>query len=279
MSVSIHPTADVSPKATVGDGSLIWHQVQIRENARLGTKCTIGRGVYIDVGVLIGNNVKIQNYSSVFHGVTIEDGVFVGPHVCFTNDMRPRAVNKDGSVKMATDWVLTKTLIKEGAAIGAGSVIRYMLDLDLIETITRSRPEWSLVFVGPVDESGPSFYRRVEELTRCANVHFVGQKPAEEIPLYLNAFDVCILPYVQSELTTYYAVPLKFYECLAAGKPVVWSIGPREFPEHILINAQNSGDFVAAISRALTFADPRYVDNRKSMARQNSWEEILREHI
>jgi len=140
MSVSIHPTADVSPKATVGDGSLIWHQVQIRENARLGTKCTIGRGVYIDVGVLIGNNVKIQNYSSVFHGVTIEDGVFVGPHVCFTNDMRPRAVNKDGSVKMATDWVLTETLVKEGAAIGAGSVIRCGVTIG----------EWALTGVGSV---------------------------------------------------------------------------------------------------------------------------------
>ncbi len=123
MAVRIHPTAEVSPNAEIGDGSAVWHQVQIREGAKLGKNCILSKGVYIDADVSIGDHVKIQNYVSVYHGVTIEDGVFVGPHVCFTNDLHPRAINPDGSLKAATDWVLSTTLVKKGAALGANSTI------------------------------------------------------------------------------------------------------------------------------------------------------------
>ena len=123
MSIRIHPTADVSDKAIIGDGTSIWHHCQVREGAQLGQNCILGKGVYVDAGVSIGNNVKIQNYVSVYHGVTIEDGVFVGPHVCFTNDLRPRAINPDGSLKAVDDWVLSKTLIRYGVALGANSTI------------------------------------------------------------------------------------------------------------------------------------------------------------
>lgn len=124
MPVRIHPTAEVSERAVLGEGSSVWNHSQVRENVHIGRNCILGKGVYVDANVQIGDNVKIQNYTSVYHGVTIEDGVFIGPHVCFTNDMRPRAINPDGSLKSADDWVLTKTLIRRGAALGANSTIR-----------------------------------------------------------------------------------------------------------------------------------------------------------
>jgi UDP-2-acetamido-3-amino-2,3-dideoxy-glucuronate N-acetyltransferase len=140
MSVRIHPTAEVSPRATIGDGSSIWHQVQIREDVHIGQNCILSKGVYVDAGVTIGDNVKIQNYVSVYHGVTLEDGVFVGPHVCFTNDLLPRAINKDGSLKSADDWVLSKTLVRRGAALGANSTIRCGITIG----------EWAMVGSGSV---------------------------------------------------------------------------------------------------------------------------------
>jgi acetyltransferase-like isoleucine patch superfamily enzyme len=124
MAKRIHPTAEVSEQAEIGDGTSIWHHAQVREGARIGKNCIIAKGVYVDAGVRLGDNVKVQNYVSVYHGVTIEDGVFVGPHVCFTNDLRPRAVNPDGSLKAADDWVLSETLIRRGAALGANSTVR-----------------------------------------------------------------------------------------------------------------------------------------------------------
>jgi acetyltransferase-like isoleucine patch superfamily enzyme len=119
----IHPTADVSSDARVGQGTRIWHEAQVREGASIGTQCTIGKGVYIDRDVVIGDRVKVQNRASIYRGVTIEDAVYVGPHVSFTNDRYPRAVNADGSPQTDADWQLIPTLVREGASIGAGAVV------------------------------------------------------------------------------------------------------------------------------------------------------------
>jgi acetyltransferase-like isoleucine patch superfamily enzyme len=83
----------------------------------------LGRGVFVDAEVVIGDSVKVQNYATLYHGLTVEDGVFIGPHVCFTNDMFPRAVGPDMSPKGADDWVLSRTLIRAGASLGANSTI------------------------------------------------------------------------------------------------------------------------------------------------------------
>ena len=119
----VHPGAEVSPEAHLGVGTRIWREAHVREYAYIGEACNIGKGVYIDKHVRIGSRVKIQNHVSLFEGVTLEDGVFVGPHVCFTNDMFPRAITLDGRPKGADDWEITTTLVKYGASIGAGSVI------------------------------------------------------------------------------------------------------------------------------------------------------------
>lgn len=155
MSIRIHPTAEVSPKATLGEGTSVWHHCQIREDARLGKNCILGKGVYVDAGVVIGDNVKIQNYVSVYHGVSIEDGVFIGPHVCFTNDMRPRAINPEGSLKAADDWILVNTNIRRGAALGANSTIRCGVTVGAWamigagSVVTRDVPDYGLVAGNP----------------------------------------------------------------------------------------------------------------------------------
>ncbi len=123
MGIRIHPTAEVSEQAEIGDGTSIWHQAQVREGARIGRNCIIGKGSYVDAGVTLGDNVKVQNYVSIYHGVTLEDGVFCGPHCVFTNDKRPRAINPDGSLKAGDDWVVSETVVKRGAAIGANAVL------------------------------------------------------------------------------------------------------------------------------------------------------------
>lgn len=160
MTVRIHPTAEVSPDAKIGDGTSIWHQCQVRNDAIIGENCILGRGVYVDTGVSIGNNVKIQNYVSVYHGVTIEDGVFVGPHVCFTNDLKPRAINPDGSLKAADDWTLTPTRIRRGAALGAnstivcGSTVGEWAMIGSGSVVTRDIPDHALAWGNPAQVHG-----------------------------------------------------------------------------------------------------------------------------
>jgi acetyltransferase-like isoleucine patch superfamily enzyme len=113
--VKIHPSAEVSENAIIGEGTFIWNQVQVRENCKIGSNCILSKDVYIDFDVKIGNNVKIQNGISIYHGVEIEDDVFLGPHMVFTNDLYPRAY--------IGDFKVYKTIIKKGASIGANSTI------------------------------------------------------------------------------------------------------------------------------------------------------------
>ena len=121
--VYIHPTADVSPQASVGAGTHIWHQAQVREGARLGCECIVGKGVYIDFDVRIGNRVKLQNYALIYHGTTLEDGVFIGPGACLTNDRVPRAITPEGTLKDDDDWQVGCTIVRYGASIGAGAIL------------------------------------------------------------------------------------------------------------------------------------------------------------
>lgn len=123
MAARIHPSSVVHEKASIGDGTQIWLFCQIRENVRIGKDCMIGKNVYVDPDVTIGDRVKLMNNVSVYVGVTIEDGAFCGPHVCFTNDKVPRAVNPDMSPKGASDWTVTKTLVKSGASLGANTTV------------------------------------------------------------------------------------------------------------------------------------------------------------
>jgi len=119
----IHPTAEVSPQAAIGEGTRVWHRAQIREGAVLGANCIVGKDVYIDHAVVIGNNVKIQNSALIYHGATLEDGVFIGPQACLTNDRSPRAITPDGSLKSASDWIVGPIRICYGASIGAGAIV------------------------------------------------------------------------------------------------------------------------------------------------------------
>jgi UDP-2-acetamido-3-amino-2,3-dideoxy-glucuronate N-acetyltransferase len=121
--VYIHPTADVSEKATIGEGTKIWHQAQVREEAVIGKECILGKGSYVDKGVRIGDFCKLQNGVFVFHGFDLEDGVFLGPGVMLLNDKHPRAVNPDGTPKSDADWEVSQGLIGYGAAVGGGAVI------------------------------------------------------------------------------------------------------------------------------------------------------------
>ncbi|GLV57008.1 N-acetyltransferase [Dictyobacter sp. S3.2.2.5] len=156
----VHPQAEVEEGARVGAGTRIWRQAHVRSQARIGEQCNIGKGVYVESHVSIGSRVKIQNHVSLFEGVTVEDGVFIGPHVCFTNDMFPRAITPDGQLKSADDWEVTPTLVKYGASLGAGSVIVCGVTIGefaLIgagSVVTRDVPPHTLVFGNPARPHG-----------------------------------------------------------------------------------------------------------------------------
>jgi UDP-2-acetamido-3-amino-2,3-dideoxy-glucuronate N-acetyltransferase len=136
----IESTADVSPTASIGEGTRIWHLAQVREGAEIGAECNVGRGAYVGPGVRMGDRCKLQNYALVYEPAVLEDGVFVGPAVVFTNDSYPRSVTVDGRLKEGHDWEMVAVTCREGSSIGARSVC--------VAPVTIGR--WALVAAGSV---------------------------------------------------------------------------------------------------------------------------------
>lgn len=152
MAVYIHPTAEVSEKAAIGDGTKIWNLAQVREHCTIGKNCVISKNVYVDIGVKIGSCVKIQNNVNVYHGVEIEDDVFLGPSMTFTNDLYPRAFNKD--------WKIVPTYVKKGASIGAnvtvicGHTIGEYAMVGSGSVVTKDVADYALVAGNPAKQIG-----------------------------------------------------------------------------------------------------------------------------
>ena len=123
MTTRILPSADVDERAEIGDGSSIWHLAQVREHAVIGRDCIIGRGAYVGTGVRMGDNCKLQNYALVYEPAELGRGVFIGPAVVLTNDVYPRSISADGTLKRGNDWDAAGVRIGDGAAIGARAVV------------------------------------------------------------------------------------------------------------------------------------------------------------
>ncbi|MEX2246315.1 MAG: acyltransferase [Dehalococcoidia bacterium] len=188
---SIHPTADISPGAQIGEGTRIWHEAQVREGARVGAACVLGKGVYVDRDVVIGDRCKIQNRASIYRGVTLEDGVFVGPHAVFANDRYPRAVNPDGALKSDDDWTVEPTLVRRGASVGAGVVV--------LPGVTVG--PWAMVAAGAVVTADVPAHAIVRgNPARMAGWACVCGRPLRIAETHMWHCDPCDRPYHLAEL-------------------------------------------------------------------------------
>ena len=116
-----HKTAEISPKAKIGENTKIWHYCQILKNAQIGKDCVVGHNCFIGSGAKIGNNVKLESNIDVWDLVTLENYVFVGPSAVFTNDINPRAKYPKKKYSQYGKWL--PILVKEGASIGANATI------------------------------------------------------------------------------------------------------------------------------------------------------------
>jgi UDP-2-acetamido-3-amino-2,3-dideoxy-glucuronate N-acetyltransferase len=111
-----HPTAEIAPGCSIGDGTRVWQHCIILSGARIGRDCKIGHNVFVEDGVIVGDRVVIKDNVCLYQGVSIGDDVFIGPNAVFTNVRKPRAfVSRKNEFE--------PTSIGQGATIGANATI------------------------------------------------------------------------------------------------------------------------------------------------------------
>jgi len=159
-------------------------------------------------------------------------------------------------------------LNKDGRPLaGYYGAIANWFDLELMTYVARQRPQYSFVLLGGV------FDVDVSELESLPNVRLLGQQPYETMPQYLYHFDACLIPFKLNAIT-HATDPVKMYEYLSAGKPIV-SVALSELRplDNYLYLAQNREEFLAQLDRAVAEDDQELKARRREFAKRNTWQE------
>ena len=169
-----HESAYIDEDVEIGGGTKIWHFTHVQKGARIGKNCVLGQNVNVGNNVAIGNYCKIQNNVSLYEGVTLEDYVFCGPSIVFTNILEPRCKYPQVGSKY-----YIKTLVKEGASIGANATIvcghtlgRHCM-IGAGTVVTKDVPDFALVvgvpgkIVGWISEAGKRLKFGKDDVSIC----------------------------------------------------------------------------------------------------------------
>lgn len=168
--VFIHATAEVQSKF-IGSGTCIWQYCIVLKNARIGKNCNLNYNVFVENDVIIGDNVTVKSGVQLWDGIELEDNTFISPNVTFTNDFKPRS-------KQYPEKFL-KTIVKEGASIGANSTLiggitigKYAM-IGAGSVVTKNIPDYSLwygvpaVFKGYICKCG----EKLDNMLVCTHCH------------------------------------------------------------------------------------------------------------
>ena len=154
--------------------------------------------------------------------------------------------------------------------MGYFGVIDERIDYDLVARVAESFPHGSVVMIGPLAKVERSI------LPSLDNMHWLGQRAYADLPAYVKAFDVCLMPFALNDATRYIN-PTKTLEYMAAGKPIVSTAVPdvvHNFTPIVKV-AASSADFVPAVKRGLTSPDAPRIDEGIRRAEGASWEAIV----
>jgi glycosyltransferase involved in cell wall biosynthesis len=155
-----------------------------------------------------------------------------------------------------------------------GAIVAVKLDLALLVEIARLRPSWSFALVGPVGPGEP--HADISALVEEPNIHLLGPRAYGELPDVLRAADAGLIPYVRNELTAS-IFPMKVYEYLAAGLPVIATPLPAIEGVQEVLTAPDAGGVIRLLEQALAEDSPERRAERSRAAAAHSWDRRLEE--
>jgi glycosyltransferase involved in cell wall biosynthesis len=155
-----------------------------------------------------------------------------------------------------------------------GAIVQTKLDMELLLAAARLRPQWSIALVGPIGAGDPG--TDVSLLQTQANIHLLGHRAHDRLPDVLRAADAAIIPYAINPLTAS-VFPMKVYEYLAAGLPVVSTPLPSLAGVAQIARASSAEELVQALEQALAADSPALRAQRSADASSHSWDRRLAE--
>jgi hypothetical protein len=146
-----------------------------------------------------------------------------------------------------------------------GALSGYKIDFKLIEFLAKRYPTYSFILIGKVGEGDP--WTDINNLKGLKNIYFLGSKPYSELPKYLKGIDVAILPNQINEYTDS-MFPMKFFEYLSAGKPIVSVnlLAIQEYQE-ICYLSKDYDEFAKNLEKALNDSDDK-LNKRLTIAKR-----------
>jgi glycosyltransferase involved in cell wall biosynthesis len=197
---------------------------------------------------------------------TLSDHVLYAPNVADTGTFA--AALEPGEVDAALEPLPHPRLVFQGA------IVATKLDVELLAAVAALRPQWSIVLVGPRGAGDPT--GDLSRLDRAPNIHLVGPRPASDLPQVLRGADLGLIPYAINELTRS-VFPMKVYEYLAAGLPVLATPLPALAGVEGIVTVASAADLVAACERELAADTPERRRERSRVAASHSWEARIEE--
>ena len=160
-----------------------------------------------------------------------------------------------------------------GPVLGFVGALQPCIEYGFVAYAAQQRPDWSFVFIG-----GEKPGADLAALRSLPNCHFLGLKPNEQLPQYLAQFDVCLNLFADNELSADVS-PLKFFEYLATGKPIVSTRQPKQTLQYaaLIEIADTKEDFVRCCEAALRDHDPARTAQRIAEGRACSWDSRVAE--
>jgi len=158
--------------------------------------------------------------------------------------------------------------------IGFSGTIGKWIDIELIIQIAKCYKNGSIVLIG-LNENNPN----IDKLQNLNNIYFLGMKSREEVPEYISNFDVCLMPFNRTKIGEG-LLPLKMFEYLALGKPVVATSSKvlKQFSD-VLYLANDTDTFLEHIKNAITNHNSEYSDFRRDYVLKYSWGNRVNDYL
>jgi glycosyltransferase involved in cell wall biosynthesis len=220
------------------------------------------RKVGKDADLVFTSSLYLQNYFKKINKQTF----------LLENGSKTRfIINKLSKVKKAPNQLREV----EGKIIGfVGNMTSFRFDFELVEFLVRSATEFKFVFIGPTDRE-----EKMKQLDKeNKNCIWIKKVAFEEIPQFLNYFDICIIPYLKN-MHTKGILPIKIFEYFAAGKPIIstdlYSLNPYQQEVYL---AKNNKDFLKGIKQlSIENSNSEEKEKKINIAKAHNWKNLVKE--